>query len=151
MPRERKWCKLYYDHLDLIGSYRYVDEQGEIRTVMLHHNDVILFDRIRSFEEKSQRFYMSNKRIADQLRMSEATVKTCIKRLKAVGLVSTYYERPNNGRVEGNRYIFTQSARLRQILQIRDRQRRGELPEGTVDLLFLEGERLAVDGLESNP
>ena len=142
VSRVRKWFKMYYDHLDLIGQYQYADGEGTVHRVKLHYSDVILFERIRSLELDGKRFYMTNESISEQLKMSESTVKECIRRLSAIGLVRTFYERPYNGRVTGIRYLYTQTARLNQLMRIKELQRQGGISEGMVDLIFLEDQGL---------
>ena len=98
---------IYYDHLLLEGKYLVYNEKNmKVQEVNIGHNDILVLDRIISFEKTVSRnpgghpkklsFYMTNEGIAEQLRMSYTTASYCISRLKLIGVIKTYVERPTN-------------------------------------------------------
>lgn len=140
MPRNSRSFPVYYDHLLLEGKYRVYDEKRmKVREISIGHNDILVLDRIISFEKTEFRnpggharrlsFYMTNEGIAEQLRMSYGTASNCISRLKLIGVIKTYVDRPGNGRVAPKRYAYSQGERLEELIKIRRLD-----PDGVVDL-----------------
>lgn len=131
---------VYYDHLLLEGKYRvYNEKHMKVQEISIGHNDILVLDRIISFEKtvfrnpgghaKRLNFYMTNEGIAEQLRMSYTTASNCISRLKLIGVIRTYVERPENGRVAPKRYAYSQPERIEELIKIRKLD-----PDGVVDL-----------------
>ena len=141
MAGEPRSFKVYYDHFLLEGKYLVYDEKNrKVREISIGHNDILVLDRIISFEKtvfrnpgghpKKLSFYMTNEGIAAQLHMSYTTASNCISRLKLIGVIKTHVERPTNGRVAPKRYAYTQEERLKELVKIRKLD-----PDGVVDLV----------------
>lgn len=133
MPRNPKSFPLYYEHLTLEGKYCVFDDSTRtVKEFTLGHNDILILDRIISFEKNRShghaaplRFYMTNENISDQLRMSYTTASKCISRLKMLGLVKVFFEPAQDGRVEPRRVIYSQPTRIAELVRMR-----ADTPEG---------------------
>lgn len=141
MAGQSRSFPVYYDHLLLEGKYLVYDEKNmKVKEISIGHNDILVLDRIISFEKtvfrnpgghhKKLSFYMTNEGIAGQLRMSYTTASYCISRLKLIGVIKTHVERSTNGRVAPKRYVYTQEERLNELVKIRRLD-----PDGVVNLV----------------
>lgn len=130
MAGQPKFFKLYYNDLRLIGKYMVTDSAtGEVKEISINQNAVLVYDRIKSFRKEGKPFLMTDVQIAEQLNFSEATASSCIGKLKRLGLIRVWFERPQDGRVRARRYINYQVEREVELLAMRER-----LPFEMIDL-----------------
>lgn len=146
MPRTKKGFMLFYEHLTLVGKYVIPgEEEDTVEVVSLGPRDIILLDRVISFEENKvngQRqpldFYMCNRAISNQMGMSISTASNCIRRLKKVGLVTVEYQRGTNGVIAEKRIVHTCKSRINQLVKLRR-----EEPVDVMNLLPNEADQTA--------
>lgn len=120
MAVQPKFFKLYYNDLRLIGRYMTTDTAtGEVKEISINQNAVLVYDRIKSFRKDGKPFLMTDHQIAEQLNFSEATASSCIGKLKRLGLISVWLERPQNGRVKAKRSINYHVERERELLELK--------------------------------